>query len=37
LKMRDIMIWLENRGKAEELASMNGYWDQYGLKDLSNP
>jgi orotate phosphoribosyltransferase len=37
LKMRDIMIWLENNGRAEELASMNGYWYQYGLKDLPNP
>jgi len=32
LKMRDLMIWLEQNGMSEELANMNDYWNQFGLK-----
>lgn len=32
LKMRDLMVWLEKNGSAEELKSMRAYWEQYGLK-----
>jgi orotate phosphoribosyltransferase len=32
LKMRDLMVWLEKNGSAEELESMRTYWEQYGLK-----
>ncbi|EKM56496.1 uncharacterized protein PHACADRAFT_253661 [Phanerochaete carnosa HHB-10118-sp] len=32
LKMRHIMAWLEQRGRTEELQSMQAYWDQYGIK-----
>ncbi|EEB93374.1 hypothetical protein MPER_07976, partial [Moniliophthora perniciosa FA553] len=32
LKMRDLMLWLEQNGMGNELTKMNQYWDQYGLK-----
>lgn len=32
LKMRDLLVWLENNGMTKELDSMREYWDQYGLK-----
>jgi orotate phosphoribosyltransferase len=32
LKMRDLLIWLENNGMSKELDSMREYWDRYGLK-----
>ena len=32
LKMRDLMLWLEQKGMQEELKSMQSYWDRYGLK-----
>ncbi|TEB29895.1 orotate phosphoribosyltransferase [Coprinellus micaceus] len=32
LKMRELMVWLEKDGQAENLAKMQEYWDQYGLK-----
>ncbi|KAJ7484323.1 phosphoribosyltransferase-like protein [Mycena latifolia] len=32
LKMRDLITWLEQNGMTEELASMQVYWDKYGLK-----
>ncbi len=33
LKMRDLMRWLENEGKIQELDDMKGYWERYGIKD----
>lgn len=32
LKMRELMVWLEKDGQTENLAKMQEYWDQYGLK-----
>lgn len=32
LRMRDLLIWLENNGMSKELNSMREYWDRYGLK-----
>ena len=32
LKMRDLMVWLEQNGMTEELANMKEYWNEYGLK-----
>ena len=32
LKMRDLMVWLEENGMKKELESMHQYWDKYGLK-----
>lgn len=34
LKMKDLMLWLEQHEKTEELKEMQAYWDQYGVKDL---
>jgi orotate phosphoribosyltransferase len=31
LKMRDLLVWLENNGMTKELASMHEYWNRYGL------
>ncbi|KAI0074972.1 orotate phosphoribosyltransferase [Panus rudis PR-1116 ss-1] len=33
LKMKDLMSWLEKHGRAEELKSMQEYWEQYGVKN----
>ncbi|KAK7047854.1 orotate phosphoribosyltransferase [Paramarasmius palmivorus] len=33
LRMRDLMVWLEQNGMGDELVKMKEYWDQYGLKD----
>lgn len=32
LRMRDLMVWLEENGVHGELEKMKAYWDQYGLK-----
>ena len=32
LKMRDLMVWLEQKGMRDELKSMQSYWERYGLK-----
>ncbi|KAF9226275.1 phosphoribosyl transferase [Gyrodon lividus] len=32
LKMRTLMAWLEQNGKAEILDKMKAYWDEYGWK-----
>lgn len=32
LKMRDLMLWLEQKGMQDELKSMQSYWERYGLK-----
>jgi orotate phosphoribosyltransferase len=32
LKMRTLMTWLEQNGKAEILDKMKAYWDEYGWK-----
>jgi orotate phosphoribosyltransferase len=32
LKMRDLMVWLEQNGMTDELANMKEYWNEYGLK-----
>ena len=32
LKMRDLMLWLEQKGMRDELKSMQSYWERYGLK-----
>ena len=33
LTMRDLMLWLQEHGKTEELENMKEYWEQYGVKD----
>jgi orotate phosphoribosyltransferase len=33
LKMRDLMKWLEEKGKLEVLEAMEVYWEKYGVKD----
>ena len=33
LKMKDLMRWLQEHGRTEELAKMQEYWEQYGAKD----
>ena len=35
LRMRDLLVWLENNGMVKELDSMREYWDRYGLKKQS--
>ena len=35
LKMRDLMQWLGEHGRTEELEKMQAYWDQYGAKDAA--
>ncbi|KDQ60082.1 hypothetical protein JAAARDRAFT_32465 [Jaapia argillacea MUCL 33604] len=32
LKMRDLMVWLDKNGMKEDLASMEEYWEKYGIK-----
>jgi orotate phosphoribosyltransferase len=32
LKMRDFMMWLENRGMKDESEKMQEYWETYGIK-----
>ncbi|KAF5318423.1 hypothetical protein D9619_010925 [Psilocybe cf. subviscida] len=32
LKMRDLMVWLQENGLQTELKNMEEYWNQYGLK-----
>jgi orotate phosphoribosyltransferase len=32
LRMRDLMQWLEDNGRNEELASMQAYWEKYGMR-----
>ncbi|KAI0659372.1 orotate phosphoribosyltransferase [Cubamyces menziesii] len=33
LKMKDLMRWLQEHGRTEELAKMQEYWEQYGAKE----
>ncbi|OJT03448.1 Orotate phosphoribosyltransferase [Trametes pubescens] len=33
LKMKDLMEWLQEHGRTEELAKMQEYWEQYGAKE----
>jgi orotate phosphoribosyltransferase len=33
LRMRDLVTWLEGKGRSEDLAAMKDYWDKYGVKD----
>ena len=33
LKMHDLMQWLREHGRTEELEKMQAYWDKYGAKD----
>ena len=33
LRMRDLMAWLEGRGRTEDLAAMKDYWNKYGVGD----
>ena len=33
LKMQDLMVWLREHGREEELKSMQAYWEQYGVKE----
>ncbi|KAI0711402.1 orotate phosphoribosyltransferase [Earliella scabrosa] len=35
LTMRDLMLWLQEHGKTEELEKMKEYWEQYGVKDAA--
>ncbi|THH12957.1 hypothetical protein EW146_g7209 [Bondarzewia mesenterica] len=32
VRMRDLMKWLENEGRSEDLKGMQQYWEQYGAK-----
>lgn len=32
IRMRDLMSWLERKGRSEDLEQMKTYWDQYGIK-----
>ncbi|KAF8970416.1 phosphoribosyltransferase-like protein [Flammula alnicola] len=32
LKMRDLMVWLDQNSMKDELEKMQEYWDKYGLK-----
>lgn len=32
LRMKDLMLWLEQHGKTEELKDMRVYWEKYGVK-----
>ncbi len=34
LKMKDLMLWLEQHGRTEELKEMQAYWEKYGVKSL---
>lgn len=33
LKMKHLMTWLEQHGRTEDLARMQSYWEQYGVKE----
>jgi orotate phosphoribosyltransferase len=33
VRMRDLIVWLENNGQLEELKSMREYYSQYGIKE----
>ncbi|KAI0316076.1 uridine 5'-monophosphate synthase/orotate phosphoribosyltransferase [Amylostereum chailletii] len=33
IRMRDLMRWLEERDRTEDLKGMQAYWQQYGVKD----
>ncbi|KAI0634837.1 orotate phosphoribosyltransferase [Trametes polyzona] len=35
LKMKDLMKWLQEHGRTEELAKMQEYWEKYGAKEDS--
>ncbi|KAI0371281.1 orotate phosphoribosyltransferase [Pilatotrama ljubarskyi] len=35
LKMKDLMRWLQEHGRTEELAKMQEYWEEYGAKDTA--
>ncbi|KAH9477478.1 Orotate phosphoribosyltransferase [Psilocybe cubensis] len=32
LTMKDLMTWLESKGRVKEFESLQAYWEQYGLK-----
>lgn len=32
IRMRDLMRWLEDNGRGEDLDSMKAYWEKYGVK-----
>ncbi|KAG6820923.1 hypothetical protein H0H93_009697 [Arthromyces matolae] len=32
LRMRDLLVWIENNGKKEDLETMQAYWEKYGIK-----
>ena len=36
LRMRDLMAWLGEQDRAEDLVAMKDYWDKYGIKDSQN-
>jgi orotate phosphoribosyltransferase len=33
LRMRDLIAWLENKGRHEDIGRMQAYWEQFGVKD----
>jgi orotate phosphoribosyltransferase len=35
VRMRDLVAWLENQNRSEDVAKMKAYRDQYGVKDQS--
>ena len=33
LKMKHLMAWLERQDRTDDLARMQAYWEQYGVKE----
>jgi orotate phosphoribosyltransferase len=33
LRMRDLIAWLKNKGRHEDIERMQAYWEQFGVKD----
>lgn len=33
IRMRDLIVWLEEKGQTEQIDSMKAYWAQYGIKE----
>jgi orotate phosphoribosyltransferase len=33
LRMRDLMAWLNDKGRHEDIERMQAYWEQFGIKE----
>jgi orotate phosphoribosyltransferase len=33
LRVRDLITWLKNKGRYEDIGRMQAYWEQFGVKD----